>query len=82
MNIYVYNKDLTSVDPSKLGKVAKGLLAFPKDREKREIEYNLVEDRYELDIPGINKVHRYDLHVNITIGEETVLGDFGVDNIR
>jgi len=80
--IYVYDKNLNPVPNSELGSTAVGALAFPKERKKREVIFKLSESAYEGEMPGISAVHRYDLHVDITIDGKKVIGDFGVDNIH
>ncbi len=80
--IYVYDKDVKPVELKKLKETIKGQLAFPKDKKKREVVFKLVGDAYEAKIPGIEKVHRYDLHVTLEVEGKPVLADFGVDNIH
>lgn len=80
--IYIYDKDLKIIPKDKLAPTAVGQLGFPKDRTKREVVFKLAEDHYEANIPGIGAVHRYDLHVTLTVSGKSILGDFGVDNIH
>lgn len=78
--IYVYDAKLKQV---KLDKdEAKGHLAFPKDKAKKEVVFKKSGDVYEATLPGISKVHRYDLHVNVEAQGKKVVADFGVDNIH
>lgn len=80
--IYVYDKDVKPVVQSKLKESITGQIAFPKDKKKREVIFKLVGDAYEAKIIGIDKVHRYDLHVTLNIEGKSILADFGVDNIH
>jgi len=80
--VYVYDKDVKPVLATRLAKVVKGKLAFPKEKTKREVAFNLKDGAYRAKLPGIDKVHRYDLHITITVDGKDVLADFGVDNIH
>lgn len=80
--IFLYDKELKAVAKEKLPATIKGQLAFPKDKKKKEVTFNLKGDAYESKLAGISKVHRYDLHVNVTIEGKPVVLDFGVDNIH
>jgi len=80
--IYLYDKDMKAVDAKRLTPSAKGRLAFPKDKTKREVKFELKDGTYQAQLPGIGKVHRYDLHVDLSIDGKPVLGDFGIDNIH
>ncbi len=82
VKIYVYNKDLTAVSHDKLAPMVTGELAFPKETTKRKVDFKLAADAYEATIPGISKVHRYDLHVTLMIEKKPIIADFGVDNIH
>lgn len=82
VKIYVYDKDVKPVAKEKLKSIIKGQLAFPKDKKKRDVVFKLSGDFYEARIPGIDKVHRYDLHVTLEIEGQPILADFGVDNIH
>lgn len=80
--IYVYDKDLKQVQAARLGVTAEARLAFPKERNPRTIVIPLIGDVYQGELEGIDKVHRFDLHVDITVDGKKILGDFGVDNIH
>lgn len=80
--VYVYDKNLNPIPNDKLAKTAVGALAFPKERNKREVIFKLSESAYEGEMPGISAVHRYDLHIDLTIDGKKIVGDFGVDNIH
>lgn len=85
VKIYIYEKtgkDLKLVSLDKLKKEIKARLAFPKDKKKREVIFVLKENAYMAKIPGIEKVHRYDLHVTLEVEGKPILADFGVDNIN
>jgi hypothetical protein len=78
--VYVYDKGL------KLAPLAatelKGALKFPKERKDKPVTFRKAGDFFEARIPGIGKVHRFDLHVTLTeAGKKTVM-DFGIDNIH
>lgn len=80
--IYVYDKDLKPLPKEKMKASIKGQVAFPKDKKKRSVTFKLVGDAYEAKIKGIDKTHRYDLHVTVESDGKPVLIDFGVDNIH
>ena len=80
--VYVYDKDVKPVSKEKLKESIKGQVAFPKDKKKRDVLFKLAGDAYEAKIPGIEKVHRYDLHITLEVEGKSVLADFGVDNIH
>ena len=80
--IFVYDKDVKPVAKEKLKNTIKGTLAFPKDKQKREVVFKLTGDAYEAKLSGIDKVHRYDLHVTLEVDGKAILADFGVDNIH
>jgi flagellar hook assembly protein FlgD len=82
VKIYVYDKDVKPVAKEKLKDTIKGQLAFPKDKKKREVVFKLDGDHYAAKIAGIEKVHRYDLHVTLEVEGKPILADFGVDNIH
>lgn len=82
VKIFVYDKDVKPVAKEKLKDSVKGQVALPKDKKKREVTFKLAGDAYEAKIAGIDKVHRYDLHVTLVIDGKSVLADFGVDNIH
>lgn len=82
VKIYVYDAEVKPVDTKKLKSSIKGKLRFPKEKKEREVIFKLAGDSYGAKIPGIDKVHRYDLHVDLIIDGKKVLADFGVDNIH
>jgi len=80
--IYVYDKAVKPVAKTKLKETITGKLAFPKDKKKKDVTFKLVGDAYEAQLKGIDKVHRYDLHVTLEVDGKPILADFGVDNIH
>jgi hypothetical protein len=82
VKVYVYDKNLQPVPKNKLKDTAVGSIAFPRDKNKREVVFTLKDTVYEAKIPSISAVHRFDLHVNFLVDGKEVLGDFGVDNIH
>lgn len=80
--IFVYDKDVKPQPKETLKVTVKGELAFPKDKKKRAVEFKLNDGVYESVLPGIDKVHRFDLHVTLEISGKPVLADFGIDNIH
>lgn len=80
--IFVYDKTLKLVPKDKLSSTVNGQLAFPKDKKKREVVFELKGDNYEAKLPGIDKVHRYDLHVTLQVEGKSIMADFGIDNIH
>lgn len=78
--IHVYDK---AMKPVKLDKEsANGQLRFPKEKNASDVVFKRNGDVYESTLKGVNKAHRYDLHVNLEIGGKKVVADFGVDNIH
>ena len=84
-SVYVYQKKgdkLELVSKEKLKESITGQLAFPKDKKKREVTFTLKDKAYEAKLAGIDKVHRYDLHITLNVEGKPVIADFGVDNIH
>jgi hypothetical protein len=80
--VFVYDKDVKPVDTNRLKKVIAGNLAFPKDKAKKAVKFELKENAYHAKLVGIDKVHRYDLHITLEVDGKPVIADFGVDNIH
>jgi hypothetical protein len=79
VRLYVYDAGLK---PVKLDKFeAKAEVQFPRQKPRRVI-FTRKEGYYETTVPGISKVHRYDLHVTLDINGKKVVADFGIDNIQ
>ncbi len=80
--MYVYDRQLKPVTLDK--PEIKGRLKYP--RQSKTIVVTLKRsaagDAYEATMTGIAKVHRYDLHIDLEVGDQKVLADFGVDNIH
>jgi hypothetical protein len=79
VRIYVYDKELKPVALDQAQ--AKGDVQFPRQKSK-SVTFLKKDGFYEAAIPGISKVHRYDLHVNLLINKVKALADFGIDNIQ
>ena len=79
VRVYVYDQNLKPVTLDK--EQAKGEVQFPRQKAK-PVVFNKKEGFYEATIKGINKVHRFDLHMNLQIGAKKALADFGIDNIQ
>lgn len=80
--LYVYDKDLK---PAALDKPSQtGHLKFPRQTKDKVVTFKKAAtgDYYEAKLDGISKVHRYDLHIDLELGDKKVLADFGVDNIH
>jgi hypothetical protein len=78
--VYIYDRELK---PVKLDKDSlKGELQFPKEKEKKPTLFKRNGDFYEATLPGISKVHRFDMHLNIEVGGKKALADFGIDNVQ
>ncbi len=80
--VYIYDKQLKPVvlDHAEL----KGQLKFPRQTKETIVTLKRASSGayYETKLKGISNVHRYDLHIDLKIGDQTVLADFGVDNIH
>lgn len=78
--VYVYDNQLK---PVKLDKeTLKGEMQFPRDKKLKPVTFKRKGDYYEATLPGISKVHRFDLHVNLEAGGKRALADFGIDNVQ
>ena len=62
-------------------KELKGEVQFPR-KKRQAVTFTLKKDHYYAKIPGITKTHRYDLHVNLVVGETKAVADFGIDNLN
>jgi len=80
--LYVYDKQMKPVTLDK--PEIKGRLKFPRQTKEIIVTFKRTAagDAYETKMAGIGKVHRYDLHIDLQIGDQKVLADFGVDNIH
>ncbi len=80
--MYVYDKALKPVTLDK--PALKGHLKFPRQKKETIVTLKRAESGayYEAKMAGISQVHRYDLHVDLEVGGQKVLADFGVDNIH
>lgn len=79
VTLYVYDKDLK---PAVLDQpLLKGEIQFPRQKRKA-VTFKRDGEVYKARIPGITKVHRYDLHVIIHVGGVKAEADFGIDNIH
>ncbi|MGE0616916.1 MAG: hypothetical protein AB7P04_14890 [Bacteriovoracia bacterium] len=78
--IYVYDKGL-KLAPLKT-ETLEAKIRFPKEKKDRTVIFKREADYFVAPLPGISKVHRYDLHVTLKEGPTSTLIDFGVDNIH
>jgi len=80
--MHVYDKTLKPVVLDK--PQVKGRLKFPRQTKETVVtlKRTAAGDAYEARMPGISKVHRYDLHIDLEVGDQKVVADFGVDNIH
>lgn len=79
VRVYVYDEKLVPV--SLEVPTATGDVQFPRQKS-RPVKFRLRDGAYEARIPGISKVHRYDLHVILNVDGRKATADFGVDNIQ
>jgi hypothetical protein len=78
--VFVYGKDLK---PATLEtKELTGKLRFPKEKKDKVVKFERKGEFFEAKIVGIDKVHRFDLHVTLQEGAQKVVIDFGIDNIH
>lgn len=78
--IYIYDKALKPASLS--SKTMLGKIRLPKAKEETEITFAREKEYFAAALPGVSKVHRFDLHVYLEeAGKKTVL-DFGIDNIH
>ena len=78
--IYVYDSTLEplAVTANEL----QGKFRFPKERKDRKVTFKRAGDFFSTQIPGIDKIHRWDLHVTLKELGKSVVLDFGIDNIH
>jgi len=79
VTLYIYDKALKPVALDK--NTIEGKAQLPRKKPKR-VEFTRSGDAYTATIPGIGKVHRFDLHVMLEVGDVKALADFGIDNIQ
>ena len=82
VKIYIYHDNVKPIDKSHLADTIMGGVEFPTDKKMRPVEFKWTKDHYQASIVGINKVHRYDMHVKAMINKIETVIDFGVDNIH
>lgn len=80
VTLYLYDKDLKPVALD--APAFKGDVQFPRQKKAKPVTFKREGDVYKARIPGIGKVHRYDLHVTVEAGGKKALADFGIDNIH
>lgn len=81
--IYVYSKVGEKLEPAQLGSTSmEGRLRFPRDKKERSVTFKRAGDAFVARIAGIDKKHRYDLHITLLEAGKRVVLDFGVDNIH
>lgn len=80
--VYVYDKDMKPIEEKRLKPSVVGQLGFPKDKKKKDVNFDYKGGVYQAKLAGIDKVHRYDLHITLEVDGKPVLADFGVDNIH
>ncbi len=87
VKLYIYDTKLQSIVPDK--ETLKGDVQFPREKKPREISFKLVKSNkstepshYETKITKIDKVHRFDMHVIVEVGDKKGKADFGIDNIH
>lgn len=79
VKLYIYDAKLKPIKPSTPSLT--GDVQFPR-KEKKSITFKKTGDHYAANIPGITKTHRFDMHVQIEIGKDKALADFGIDNLH
>lgn len=93
VKLYIYDQKLKTVKYDK--DELQGDVQFPRQKTKPVTfkrlkeerpttikDVGVIAERYEAKIPGINKIHRYDMHVNLEVGGKMAKADFGIDNIN
>ena len=78
LKLYVYDKQLKPITLDKAELT--GDVQFPKEKRK-PITFKKAGESYDVTVKGINKVHRYDMHVTLEIAGKKIVADFGIDNI-
>jgi hypothetical protein len=82
VKIFIYGEDVKPIAKSLMKDSIKGGVEFPTDKKMRPVEFKWKDDHYQASIAGINKVHRYDMHVKAIVNNKEITIDFGVDNIH
>lgn len=79
VTLYLYDKSLkpAALDADNF----QGEVQFPR-KKARPVVFTREGEVYKALIPGLSKVHRYDLHVTVEAGGKKALADFGIDNIH
>lgn len=93
VKLYIYDQKLKALKYDK--ETLNGDVQFPRQQTKpvtfKKVaetkpitikDVGTITERYEAKIPGINKIHRYDMHVTLDVGGKTAKADFGIDNIN
>lgn len=78
VKLYVYDKALKPME-IKLQELS-GDVQFPRQKTK-PVTFKKSGEVFVATIPGIGKVHRYDMHVFLD-EKKTIKADFGIDNIQ
>lgn len=87
VKLFIYDTKLVLLTPDK--ETLKGRVQFPREKKPRAVVFKIVKPSkptdptyYETKIAKIDKVHRFDLHVTLELGDKKGMADFGVDNIH
>lgn len=94
VKLYVYDDKLKAIKLDK--ETLTGDVQFPRAKQPTKLTFKKVKEekpiniknvgeiteRYETKIPNITKAHRFDMHVNLEVGDKKAKADFGIDNIH
>ena len=94
VKLYIYDQKLKVLKLDK--ETLRGDVQFPRVDKPTPIIFKKVKEetpkviknvgtiteRYETKISGIDKTHRYDMHVVLEVGDKKAKADFGIDNIN
>ena len=78
--VYVYDKKLKPVMLTSTS--IEGKIRLPKQKNESTVAFVKKQEFYTATLPGVSKVHRFDLHLNIEEGGKKTVVDFGIDNIH
>lgn len=83
VKLYIYKKEKKELKQVKYDqKELKGTVQFPRQEKRQQIVFELNGNFYQGKIKGISKAHRFDLHVDLVVGKEKAVADFGIDNLK
>jgi hypothetical protein len=78
--VYVYDKGLKIAEIK--AQTLEGSIRLPKQKKDTKVTFKREGDSFNAKLAGVDKVHRFDLHIYLTEGGQKTKLDFGIDNIH